>query len=859
MEIAPDGRIFVTEQGGRLRVIENNTLLSQPFVTLNVNSAGERGLLGVAFDPNFATNDFVYVYYTTAGSPVRNRVSRFTANGDQAVAGSEAVIINLNNLSSATNHNGGAIHFGEDDKLYVAVGENANPSHSQTLGNLLGKILRINADGTIPEDNPFFNTASGANRAIWALGLRNPFTFAVQPGTGRIFVNDVGQNAFEEINEGLRGSNYGWPNSEGFRESGDPATVIGTYRDPLFQYGHSIGPTGGCAIAGGAFYNPATAQFPAEYTGDYFFADLCSGWIRRYDPATGAVTGFASGLASPVDLKVDAAGNLYYLTRGFGSKTGQVTRVQFTQTAPQIVQQPADRRVAAGQPATFAVGATGATPLTFQWQRNGNDIPGATLASFTLPATSLQDDGSTFRVVITNSIGVATSDDANLTVVDNELPEAEITVPAFGSFYNAGDVLTFAGTGTDREDGLLPPSAFRWEIVFHHASHTHPFVQPFSGVTGGSRLIPVLGETATDVFYRIHLTVTDSFGFAHSTFRDVTPRTSMITVTTNPPGIAATLDDISIATPATTSSVVGMTRTIGVPSTTVFNGVHYEFVSWSDAGAARHGIATPASDTTFTAQFRVIPAPRVADVRVVRESKRSRHIVISFDESLDDVSAVDLRNYRLAAAGPDGLFNTAAQPSNDDVPIEIDSAQVDDVADPINGGLSSRVTLIVRRGMTTGEFFQLTVDGTVASIGDPAVRGENGDVLDGEFSSWFVSGNGTPGGDFVALLGFGGSFTYLDASGDEVSLKLKKQGDLEIIRTAPAADGLRSEGVSLHLTQTGRRSRLSGNVRGGATTFQQLTGLSGVANNIQGNPSFIVDQISAVVVDRIIAELIAKM
>src|SRR4051812_15908518 len=210
MAFAPDGRIFVCEQGGQLRVVKNNALLAAPFLTVTVDSAGERGLLGITFDPNFSTNGFVYIYYTATTPAVHNRVSRFTASRDTAVPGSEVVLLELNNLSGATNHNGGAIHFGPDGKLYIATGENANGANSQTLNNLLGKMLRINADGTIPHDNPFFSTATGNNRAIWALGLRNPYTFAFQPGTGRMFINDVGQNLTEEINEGLAGSNYGW-------------------------------------------------------------------------------------------------------------------------------------------------------------------------------------------------------------------------------------------------------------------------------------------------------------------------------------------------------------------------------------------------------------------------------------------------------------------------------------------------------------------------------------------------------------------------------------------------------------------------------------------------------------------------
>src|SRR5947209_3728292 len=270
-----------------------------------VDSAGERGLLGIAFDPDYAANHFVYVYYTATTPAAHNRVSRFTADaqGDLALPGSETVLLDLDNLSSATNHNGGAIHFGPDGKLYVAVGENANSSNSQTLTNRLGKVLRINSDGTIPTDNPFFNTATGPNRSIWALGLRNPFTFGFQPGTARMFINDVGQSTWEEINDGIAGSNYGWPTCEGVCTPANP-----NFRDPLFQYGHGSSSTTGCAIVGGAFYNPPVQQFPASYTGKYFFADLCSGWIRVFDPGSRTATDFATGVDTPVDLHVGPDG-----------------------------------------------------------------------------------------------------------------------------------------------------------------------------------------------------------------------------------------------------------------------------------------------------------------------------------------------------------------------------------------------------------------------------------------------------------------------------------------------------------------------------------------------------------------------
>jgi len=329
MAFAPDGRIFVCQQNGQLRVIRNDALLPTPFLTVTVSSVGERGLLGIAFDPDFMTNGYVYVYYTATTPMIHNRVSRFTATftqpgqpGDTAVPGSEVAILDLDNLS-ATNHNGGAMHFGLDGKLYIATGENAVPSNAQTLANLLGKMLRINSDGTIPTDNPFYNTASGRNRAIWALGLRNPYTFAFQPGTGRMFINDVGQGTWEEINDGIAGANYGWPNCEG-------ACVppIPSFRDPIYQYPND-GST--CAITGGTFYNPSVSQFPSEYIGTYFFADFCAGFIKRLNPSGGSVSDFATGAPLPVDLQVGLEGSLYYLARGGG---GAVYRIQYTGGQP---------------------------------------------------------------------------------------------------------------------------------------------------------------------------------------------------------------------------------------------------------------------------------------------------------------------------------------------------------------------------------------------------------------------------------------------------------------------------------------------------------------------------------------------
>ncbi len=318
MAFAPDGRLFVAQQTGQLRVVKNDALLPAPFVTISVNSSGERGLLGIAFDPDFGTNAFVYVYYTATTPVLHNRVSRFTADGDTALPGSEVPILDLDPLS-ATNHNGGAIRFGPDGLLYVAVGDNANGVNAQTLANRHGKILRIGGDGSIPNDNPFVANASGANRSIWALGLRNPFTFAFQSGSGRLFINDVGQGSWEEIDDGVAGANYGWPATEG-------PTTNPLYAAPLHAYPHG---DGSCAITGGAFYDASVGTYPASYAGSYFYGDFCGGWIRRVDPESGAATAFASGASQPVDLQPGPDGNLYYLARG----SGRVLRVTYCANA----------------------------------------------------------------------------------------------------------------------------------------------------------------------------------------------------------------------------------------------------------------------------------------------------------------------------------------------------------------------------------------------------------------------------------------------------------------------------------------------------------------------------------------------
>lgn len=351
MAFAPDGRLFVAQQNGQLRIIKNGVLLQQPFISLSVNAVGERGLLGIAFDPAFASNHFIYLYYTLA-SGANNRVSRFTANGDVAVAGSEVPILNLDPLSSATNHNGGTLAFGPDGKLYIGVGENANPSNSQTLSNYLGKVLRINGDGSVPAGNPF--TGAGAQQRIWAYGMRNPYTLTFQPGSGRLFINDVGQNAWEEINSAqVGGGNFGWPNAEGFSSNT-------AYRNPVYAYSHGSAVGQGCAITGGTFFNPSFTNYPSGYIGKYFYIDFCGNWIDMLtlNGSTATRSNFASNIAgSPVSIVTGPDGNLYFLSRSAGA----VYRIVYTPSSSTVVLNPvADAHVRDGSYADVNYG-------TFNW------------------------------------------------------------------------------------------------------------------------------------------------------------------------------------------------------------------------------------------------------------------------------------------------------------------------------------------------------------------------------------------------------------------------------------------------------------------------------------------------------------
>jgi uncharacterized repeat protein (TIGR03806 family) len=305
--VLPDGRVLITEKHGVVRVVKNDVLLPLPLARLSdVETNDEQGLDGMAVHPQFAKNGYIYLYYTVRSGKERglfNRVCRFTVKGDIAV-GKETVIFETDRAENI--HNGGAMCFGPDGKLYVGSGEVITNGDAQKLDNLRGKVLRLNDDGSIPTDNPFVSSTTGKNRAIYSYGYRQPFKASFQPGTKRFYLNVVSTSAREAIFEVKSGDNGGWPESEGY-------TTNTKFHSPVFAYGG----IGGC-ITGGTFCN--SPQFPKRYQGRDFFMDYNASWIRSFDPVDPqkSLKLFATNLERPVDLAFAPDGSLYCLNRGNG-------------------------------------------------------------------------------------------------------------------------------------------------------------------------------------------------------------------------------------------------------------------------------------------------------------------------------------------------------------------------------------------------------------------------------------------------------------------------------------------------------------------------------------------------------------
>jgi hypothetical protein len=321
------------------------------------------------------------------------------------------------------------------------------------------------------------------------------------------------------------------------------------------------------------------------------------------------IHGASSGDSGATYLTVGPDANLYYISR----TNGAVYQIRYPASlAPTIGVQPVNQLVGQGSSATFGVAASGVPPLSYQWQRGNANIPGATSALYVLEnAQVATDNGATFRCVVTNTYGTTLSQSATLTVIPQHPPTPEMTAvtPRPNQYYFAGDTISFAGSATDPQDGQLPPNALTWEILLedHPLSNPNhnaqPLFGPTSGITNGTVTIPTSGETDPDVWYRVFLTAIDSYGLSQTTFTDVLPAHTELSVTSSPPRLKVRVDGSPNYTPYDFWSIVNLTRNIGVDTPQLLNGLTYDFYSWSDNGARFHDISTPTTGTSYVANF----------------------------------------------------------------------------------------------------------------------------------------------------------------------------------------------------------------------------------------------------------------
>jgi glucose/arabinose dehydrogenase len=318
---AGDDRLFVVEQAGRIRIIEDGQLLPTPFLDLSglVKFQGEQGLLSMAFHPEYATNGYFYVDYIDLENDTR--VVRYEVSGDADVANAGSARLILRVDQPAANHNGGLLTFGPDDMLYIGLGDGGGGGdpfeNGQDTSTLLGSLLRIDVDGgdpyAIPADNPFVGEA-GAREEIWAYGLRNPWRYSFDEATGRLYVADVGQNLWEEVNvvdDDAAGVNYGWNIMEGLHCYDSSTCDQDGLTRPVLEYDHDDG----CSVTGGYVYRGDAVP---EIAGHYFYGDACEGWVRSFALENGAAArevewplGNIGGIRS---FGVDDDGELYVLT-----------------------------------------------------------------------------------------------------------------------------------------------------------------------------------------------------------------------------------------------------------------------------------------------------------------------------------------------------------------------------------------------------------------------------------------------------------------------------------------------------------------------------------------------------------------
>ncbi|HEX5090526.1 MAG TPA: LamG-like jellyroll fold domain-containing protein [Nocardioides sp.] len=564
MAFAPDGRMFVWQKNGVVRIVKDGQLLATPFIDLSakVNTFDDRGFWGFAFDPQFTTNGRIYMTYTFENAGNSNssaprtarlvRVQADPANPDVALAGSETVILGSVGTPPCTalpdsadcigseggSHTLGSIRFAPDGTMFLGVGDgsdgNQDSLRAQDLDNPNGKILRIRTDGTALPDNPFYDGTNSWRSKVWVYGVRNPFGFTLD--NGHIIFGDVGWNTWEEIDHGHAGDNFGWPCYEGnlpqpsFQQSYPAQCGAVTNPVPPFHtYNHSVG----SAAIGGPIYS-GTA-YPSEYRNNFFFGDYSGNFIKRVvldaDGEPVSVQPFATATAAPVSLVQGPDGLIYYLS----FTTGEIRRIRYNGAVAKVSATPTSG------PSPLAVsfssaGSSAPAGQTLSYLWDFGDGTTSTAANPSHTYTTATPKKYTAKLTVSTGSGSSSSDTVDVTVGSTP-PVPSISAPVDGTSVIPGQVISYAGSATDPEDGPLPPSALKWTVLLHHNSHVHTFV----GGSGSSGSFTAEDHGDIGTFsYELLLEATDSTGLKATTSvhvpvgNDTTPPTAPSALTATP-------------------------------------------------------------------------------------------------------------------------------------------------------------------------------------------------------------------------------------------------------------------------------------------------------------------------------------
>ncbi|MBN8592915.1 MAG: PQQ-dependent sugar dehydrogenase [Anaerolineae bacterium] len=648
----PDGRMLILQRlsGGNaaIRVFKNGTLLATNAWTTPVCDVSEQGLLGITPHPNFTTNNYIYVYYTAVTNPTPpiqcvGRLSRLTMTGD--TAGSEDIVLTNIRSDYGAPHHSGDLKFGPDGYLYLTTGNTDVIQLSSETNNMNGKVIRILPDnsplGYSTVGNPFHSAVgsrhcgltalgSGPCREIIAYGLRNPFRMTIQPamagipGTGNVWLGEVGGNQWEEINvvpiPATTAGNYGYPGCEGNCNTNG---VV----DPLYTYQHPY--ENGAAAIGGDFYTGTT--YPAEYRNNYFFVDYVAGWIRRIAYVNGSwqaqtppdfATSNSSALAV-IGLQAGPNGDLYYLYSPVSSNSAEVRRIEYASNnlPPEARVSALNLNCAVNTPCTFDASASsdpnGDSISLYRWRVRyagaNSDVFTTNTTSPTLDYTFLQGTNATVFVRVDDANGTTSLNEASVTLFPGNQPATgmidldNLTEPGRtpSLTYHAGDRWSFAPITLNDPDGwgtTAPDSAITWSVVFHHNDHTHPFL-PLVTTRTGQFTIPTNYHEDYRLWYRISLFITDARGQVTRIQEDVDPIVVSVNFNTVPFAVPITVDGLTFNPPNTTQFIAGTRFVLNTSASVTREGITYNFVNWSDSPTRTRTVTIPATATTFTANF----------------------------------------------------------------------------------------------------------------------------------------------------------------------------------------------------------------------------------------------------------------